>query len=120
VPGKVPVEVDAMCVPARACGHAVGVQVGNDPEIEIEVVWREVLERSGDGDAAGLVAVDAAHDEHGCPGRVADLVGLDRPALPGAPEQHARVTARGRRPAQQCERCDQGERDRREGRCQCR
>lgn len=54
-----------MRVPARACGHAVGVQVGNDPEIE--VAWREVLERSGDGDAAGLVAVDAATTSTGVP-----------------------------------------------------
>ena len=92
--GKVPVQINAVRVPARFMCTAVGIQHGHDPEVEPG--GRVVQEIPRDGDPCGLVAVDAAHNEDGDAGRIADFVRDDRPALHRAAEQLA-VRRRGRR-----------------------
>jgi len=98
VPREVPVQVDPVRVAARAGGDAVGVEVGDDPEVD--AAWREPLQRPRDRRPRGLVAVDRADDEHARSGPVADLDGVDRPAEPGAPEQDG-ATGRGRHEAEE-------------------
>src|SRR5204862_6460837 len=65
------VEIDAVGVLARACGDAVGIEVGHDPELDAGD-RRAALERPRDADTGGLVAVDAPDDErHALRARVA-------------------------------------------------
>jgi hypothetical protein len=101
--GEVPVQVDTVRVLARSGRDAVGVEVGDDPEIE--TARRPVLERERHRDPRGLVAVDAADDDRARPRRVADLDRDDRTSVPGAPELHrARVRRRRERERDQRER----------------
>src|SRR5207244_13386535 len=64
-------------VRAGVRGAAVGVQDGNDPEVDPR--RRHPGEAGGDRDPARLVAVDAADDEDARARRVADLDRTDRP-----------------------------------------
>ena len=84
--GEVAVEIDAVPVAARFDGDAVGVEVGDHPEIGLCDV-RVGDERAGERDPGGLVAVDASDDEcsHAAVG-VSQLNDVDSLALDRAGE----------------------------------
>ena len=78
MPGKVAVQVDPVGVLACVRGHPVRVEVGDDPHRGAGRA-RQADQAAGDRDPGGLVAVNAADDQHWAGlARVADLDRLDR------------------------------------------
>ena len=94
---EVAVEVGAGGVRARAGCAAVGVEVGNDPELGVQRRAR-AEQPPRDGRPGGLVAVDGADDQQLARRRVAEPVGVDRaPCARTAQRAARRGASLGRR-----------------------
>ena len=111
--GEVAIQIDAVGVAARGRRDPVGIEIGDDPQVDATQRAR-ARERAGHGDADRLVAVDAADDE-GVPrdARPAQFNRFDRPAAHRAAEDDPARRGRGRERAGVGD--DTGDHDREDG-----
>jgi hypothetical protein len=81
VPWEVAVEIDAVCVAACAASRTVGIEVGNDPEVDACRGW-ECPQASRDRLSGAFVAVNAANDRifRGLVGSPASIPMMGRPS----------------------------------------
>ena len=85
-PGEVAIEIDSVSVATSAGRDAVGVQVGNDPKIELGR-RRSLRKPVGNRDARSLIPVDATNDQRTPTGvEVTSLDRDDRPSVDRAAE----------------------------------